>query len=468
LPPSMRSTVTVILWASKSSSPKSGVPAGAVPHARGSVGAEGTRLALDILEGQNFARRMWRLLRRAAIAIGYVVAALLSALLAVHGLALVGAYDLDLFRPSRVRGTTAGDLGIAPDPRAGVVTFSGRDAITTLPGHDAPIVSADPMLGGSAILTSAADGSVRLTRTRSTEILYKTTAPGLSSAAHDRLWEPYGALPASWAMDLEGQARQMAERAFRPMVDARTWEQIGCNTFDTDPNHGAFKVAGGEAFDAVRLDVYDSDIYVRSIRVRYITGSPEYHELNWMVRKSSQTNAVGLQTSGRAVRQLELNIQRMVSANGVVKICFERSAAIVLFDNWNKQAVFNNPTVPTQFTITQDYFLTYIANYHWNEGKGIARGDISLRDQNGKLYGPWRAITSSGQGEKQNVNWECKPSVRIPAGTYIVIDSDVASWSQNEKSGRRGISLVKGYPATREDCAGLPCDHRGAQNEVLH
>src|SRR5262249_46671884 len=124
------------------------------------------------------------------------------------------------------------------------------------------------------------------------------------------------------------------------------------------------------------------------------------------------------------------------------------SASIVLFDNWNEQAVNNNPTVPTQFTITKDYFVTYIANYHWNGGQGMARGDISLRDQNGKVYGPWQAITSSGQDEKQNVNWECKPSVRIPAGTYTVIDSDVASWSQNEKSGRSGISRVKGYPAS--------------------
>jgi hypothetical protein len=124
------------------------------------------------------------------------------------------------------------------------------------------------------------------------------------------------------------------------------------------------------------------------------------------------------------------------------------ASEVVLFDNWNEQYVDNNPSVPTQFTITKDYFVTYIANYHWNGGQGMARGDIGLRDQNGKVYGPWQAITSSGQGEKQSVNWECKPNVRIPAGTYTVIDSDVASWSQNEKSGRRGISLVKGHPAS--------------------
>jgi hypothetical protein len=120
----------------------------------------------------------------------------------------------------------------------------------------------------------------------------------------------------------------------------------------------------------------------------------------------------------------------------------------VLFDNWNEQAVDNNPTIPTRFTIAKDYYITSIANYHWNYGRGMARGNISLRHQNGTVYGPWQAITSAGQDDRQSVNWECKPNIKIPAGTYTVIDSDPASWSQNEKSSRRGISLVKGYAAS--------------------
>jgi hypothetical protein len=168
---------------------------------------------------------MWRLLRRAAIAISYVVATFVAAILAVYGLALAGAYDLDQFRPSRIAGTISGDLGVAPDPRGGVVAFRGRDTIINLPGHDAPIVSADPVLEGSAILTSAADGSIRLTRTRPTEILHTTTAARLSSAAHDRLWEPYGALPASWAMHFEGRVRQVAEQGFQATASERTWEK---------------------------------------------------------------------------------------------------------------------------------------------------------------------------------------------------------------------------------------------------
>lgn len=116
---------------------------------------------------------------------------------------------------------------------------------------------------------------------------------------------------------------------------------------------------------------------------------------------------------------------------------------IVLFDTWNEQGVESNPTVAAQFKTDRAYFITRVANYHW---AGNPRGNISLRDQNGKVYGPWQAIPSSGQNNKQNVNWECKPNTRIPAGTYTVIDSDVSTWSQNEKSGRRGFSLVTGRP----------------------
>jgi hypothetical protein len=375
------------------------------------------------------------------------VATFVAAIVGVYGLALAGAYDLNQFRPSRIAGTISGNLGVAPDPRGAVVAFRAGSALLNLTGHDAPIVSADPVLEGSAILTSAADGSIRLTRTNPTEILRTITAPRLSSAAHDRLWVPYGALPTSLAMQLEGRVRQMAQQGFRATASERTWEKIDCETLSTDANRSVIKVADGQALDAVRFEIHNSDVYVRSVRVRYITGNSESHDMDWMAPRESRTNAIILQSGERGIRQFELSVQP-TTRGGVVEICAERSASIALFDNWNEQAVDNNPTGPTQFTIKNDYLVTYIANYHWNNGQGMARGEISLRDQNGKVHGPWKVVTSSGQDGKPNVNWECKPSIKIPAGTYTVMDSDVASWSQNEKSGRVGMSRVKGYPAS--------------------
>jgi hypothetical protein len=115
----------------------------------------------------------------------------------------------------------------------------------------------------------------------------------------------------------------------------------------------------------------------------------------------------------------------------------------VLFDTWNEQPVRSNPAVPAQFTIDRPHFVTRIANYHW---AGNPRGNISLRDQSGKVHGPWQAITSAGQGGRDAVNWETKPNTRIPAGTYTIVDSDISTWSYNDKSGGRGFSLVTAHP----------------------
>jgi hypothetical protein len=119
----------------------------------------------------------------------------------------------------------------------------------------------------------------------------------------------------------------------------------------------------------------------------------------------------------------------------------------VLLDKRNVDAVQNNPTVPTRFTIDKDYYVTYIENYHWNYGRGMVLGNISLRDESGRMFGPWEVRTSAGQGGAPNVNWACNPNVRIPKGTYTVIDSDVETWSQNSKSGGMGISFIRGREA---------------------
>ena len=60
----------------------------------------------------------------------------------------------------------------------------------------------------------------------------------------------------------------------------------------------------------------------------------------------------------------------------------------VLFDNWNTGGVQNNPEGPCSPTVKWDTskYLTEIANYHWNDGKGARAGRISLRGRDGKIY----------------------------------------------------------------------------------
>ncbi len=120
-----------------------------------------------------------------------------------------------------------------------------------------------------------------------------------------------------------------------------------------------------------------------------------------------------------------------------------------IFNNWNICLVKNGPTKDTTFTIDKDYLITFIATYHWNDGKGALPGgkEISVKSSDGTIYGPWPVTTSPGSGGAADVNWECHPpGITLPAGTYTVVDPDPATWSQNDASGNKGFARVAGSP----------------------
>jgi len=121
-----------------------------------------------------------------------------------------------------------------------------------------------------------------------------------------------------------------------------------------------------------------------------------------------------------------------------------KEAEIELFSTKNDAVVYNNPPKPAQFTIQEAYYVTYIWDYHFNNGQGVTPGNIGLRRSDGKVFGPWE-VTASNLDEK--INWICQPNARIPAGTYTIVDSEPERWSWNEKSGGRGVSIIKAYPA---------------------
>lgn len=111
---------------------------------------------------------------------------------------------------------------------------------------------------------------------------------------------------------------------------------------------------------------------------------------------------------------------------------------VTILFNGNDLAVMNGPTAPTVFSISGSYLITLITNYHWNNGQGKPAGTIALTSASGQVYGPWSVTTRS------NVYWDIMPNVVIPAGTYTVVDSDSATWSQNSQSNGQGHSTVKG------------------------
>lgn len=122
------------------------------------------------------------------------------------------------------------------------------------------------------------------------------------------------------------------------------------------------------------------------------------------------------------------------------------ASPVKFFDNGNIQAVYNGATCAPTITTTQDYLLTEIYNYHWNDASGQAPpGQIGLKSNTGVVYGPWEVSTRDGQGGVPHAYWFANPKVLIPAGTYTVTDSHPQSWSYNAASGC-SISWLTGIP----------------------
>jgi tetratricopeptide (TPR) repeat protein len=125
------------------------------------------------------------------------------------------------------------------------------------------------------------------------------------------------------------------------------------------------------------------------------------------------------------------------------------AAAAVIYDNGNIGAVGNGPQRATSFTLAVPHVVTLLQTYHWNSGRGATPGTIALRDDSGRVWGPWQARGTPGQGGVPNANWVTNPNVSLPAGTYTVIDSDPASWAHNAQSQGAGFVRIEGRPAER-------------------
>lgn len=119
----------------------------------------------------------------------------------------------------------------------------------------------------------------------------------------------------------------------------------------------------------------------------------------------------------------------------------------IIYTNGNIYTVYNGPTRPTRFALQRATVITAISDYHWNNARGARPGTIGLRDQGGKLYGPWPASGSPGMYNVPNANWTVTPNIRLEPGEYTVVDSDNATWSQNDQSANAGMTTVKGYQA---------------------
>lgn len=138
------------------------------------------------------------------------------------------------------------------------------------------------------------------------------------------------------------------------------------------------------------------------------------------------------------IRNLQAKLDRMIA-----EVARSRARKYI-FDNYNKDGVFQGSVRAPSFTIQSPQMVEFICTYHWMNGRGAQPGTIGLRDQGGRVYGPWDAQDDADLGGKPNVNWIAFPGVTIPAGTYTVMDSDTATWSYNYLQ-NAGFARVGGF-----------------------
>ncbi len=122
-------------------------------------------------------------------------------------------------------------------------------------------------------------------------------------------------------------------------------------------------------------------------------------------------------------------------------------AAESVWDNGNVYAITGSATNPTVVTFSTPVTITYIHTYHWNSAKGATPGAISLKGEDGTVYGPWQATGADGQGGVKNAYWVVRPNVTLKAGAYTIVDSDPSTFATNSQANGVGMAHIVYTPA---------------------
>ncbi len=125
----------------------------------------------------------------------------------------------------------------------------------------------------------------------------------------------------------------------------------------------------------------------------------------------------------------------------------------LIFELVSMQGVSSGPTEPSSFTLDTERTITAISTYHW---PGVPPGTIGLIKDDGTTYGPWPASGCPGMGGAANAYWIVKPNVRLPSGTYSIVDSDKSTWSYTpgDCTGPRGHCFVFALKDNQESAGG--------------
>jgi hypothetical protein len=119
--------------------------------------------------------------------------------------------------------------------------------------------------------------------------------------------------------------------------------------------------------------------------------------------------------------------------------CGQPPQSYWVFNSYNQCGALNGAK-PALVRLAKPAHITQLADYHFNLGVAVKPGTIGLLAPNGYMFGPYRATQQAGTWD-----WVTIPiNLTVPAGTYSVIDSNTATWSQNAFSGGRGFTRIFG------------------------
>lgn len=88
--------------------------------------------------------------------------------------------------------------------------------------------------------------------------------------------------------------------------------------------------------------------------------------------------------------------------------------------------------------INNEVYATELWTYHYNYGQGAPGGTVKMVSEDGTTYGPWQVET------RNSYYWVATINQTIPAGSYTIIDSDPATWSQNGETKGQGMTWMIG------------------------
>ena len=142
------------------------------------------------------------------------------------------------------------------------------------------------------------------------------------------------------------------------------------------------------------------------------------------------------------------HVARLLAAASLSLAFCTTAVAADLFNNTNTGGVQNGAKGEVLMMTPTAVHVTELVTYHWNNGKGARPGTLTLKSMSGQTYGPFQAKGTSGQNNAPNVNWIADVNLQLPAGTYQLLDSDPATWSQNAATHGVGFAIIRGDRVT--------------------